>query len=329
MNPEPENATPDAESRRFEELAVRYFDGALDDAGLAELNAALTARPELRAAFNAMSLQVLSLAEHGAAVKAGPPVPALQPLKESRRLIPWAVAALVVMAGLTAFLWRPAPVPPSPNDPDNIAATARESGPPAVYVKNADGNVQPVEQWAVSFTDNDPPMNSAQPPDTYIARFGRELPAGWGGELLFNNLPASSEAALRSVPHPNPKGGVNYKVQTPNAWTKGLFTIHDDSWIHVRFRTEKPGFFHALIVARNPDISQRQCVVLEGPPFFRQRAPGQWHTVHLPLAEFLPTDPNRPHDRPLVAFIVVFDSQKVDRGVTIERFWATRGSDTQ
>lgn len=330
MNLEPDNSLPDAEARRFDDLMVRYWDGSLDDAGLAELNRALSDQPELRAAFNELSLQVLAFAERGAAAKATPSSSSVPEPTRSRllRLVPWSVAVIVALAGMTALLWHPAPTPA----PDNTetAGNAGQSKPAGVvYVKNAGGDVQPVQEWAVSLIDSEPPENPSLPPETYLARFGPELPAGWGGNLVFDRLPEDSEGALKAIARTNPKGGVNHIVQSPNAWKPGLFAIHNDSWLHVRFRAEKPGFFHVLVVAREPEIARKSCVVLEGPHFWQNREPGQWHTVHLPFANFRPTEPNRPSERPLVAFIVVFDSQKVDRGVTIERFWVTRGPETQ
>ncbi|MBL8793314.1 MAG: hypothetical protein JNM56_05370 [Planctomycetia bacterium] len=320
MIPEPEKAQSDGESRRFDELLMRYWDDNLDAAGLAELNAALTSQPDLRAAFADMSLQILTLADRGAAAQAIQPA-AVEPARStSRRPLLWTAALVLALAGLTALLWRPTPPVATPDERADAAV---------VYVQNADGEVQPVQQWAISLTDGEPAEHPGLPTDTFLARFGRAAPAGWRGELVFHDLPAGAEAALRTVPQPHPHWGLGHAVQTPNAWTAGLFAIHTDSWFHARFRVEKPGFFHVLVVARDPDLGRRSCVVLEAPHFWLRREPGRWHTVHLPFADFRPTEPNRLTERPLVAFIVVVDSQKEDLGLTLERFWVTRGPETQ
>ncbi len=334
MSPESDNSLPDTEARRFDDLAIRYWDGSLDEAGLAELNTLLAARSDLRATFNELSLHVLTLAERGAATKASELVPAGKPSpRRFRGLLPWAVAVVVALAGLTALLWTPAPTSPVASNSTENGEHPGNAGPQVavnkVYVKNADGDVQPVEQWAVSFIDPEPETSPALPPDTFLARFSQPLQAGWRGELVFDRLPEGSDGALRTAPQPHPKWGFNHVVATPNAWKPGLFAIQNDSWLHVRFRLDKPGFFHVLVVAREPEIARRSCVVLEAPHFFQNRTPGQWHTAHLPFAKFRPTEPNRPSERPLVAFIVVFDSQKEDRALTIERFWVTRGPDAQ
>jgi hypothetical protein len=183
-------------------------------------------------------------------------------------------------------------------------------------------------EWTVaSVADGLEPRRLQRPPDKFLIRFGAQLPPGWeAGELVHNDLPPDSEAAVRAVATPNPRGGINHKISTQNAWTEGLFEIHDDSWIHVRFRVEKPGFFHILVVARDPDPTRRASVVLESPDIFSHRKAGQWYTVDLRFADFRPTDPNRPPlDKPLIAFLVVFDSQRVDRGVTVDTISVTRG----
>src|ERR1051326_8889961 len=60
----------DAADPHIEELMVRYWDGTLDEPQLAELNGALAGRPELRALFNNLGLQILAISERSAAEKA-------------------------------------------------------------------------------------------------------------------------------------------------------------------------------------------------------------------------------------------------------------------
>jgi hypothetical protein len=186
--------------------------------------------------------------------------------------------------------------------------------------------LRPGEAAITSGIEDLRPRLLSPPPNDLLVTFGKQLPVDWGaGELVFDNLPSGSEAAVRAVPRPTPKGKLFHKVQTQKDWTNGLFTIHDDSQLHVRFRVEKPGFFHILVVARTPDPTERTCVVLEGPDLFKDRQAGQWYTAHVPFSEFRPTEPGKSDRKPLVAFIVAFDSQLVDRGLTVERYWVTRG----
>ena len=446
MNQEPDNSAPDAEAARIDELLMRYWDGTLDEAGFAELNAALAARPELRATFNDLSLQVLAIRERSAAVKASLPAAGRKP-RPWRWLVRVAIAAgLLIAVGLATLHW-PGPVDASPiahlqkvagdvyivargtdqqavlpnqvfaagqvvstvgvdswaeiqcvggprlllGGNTSVVLPAAKSGkisvkqgnlavevlpgPKAARIatpeleveardtklaltvgprqtvvgvpepsENRDGNVQvkrladgqtiPMQpgQFAIASATTDmQPKKLSRVPDTFMFQVGKELPTGWeAGEIVTNDLPEGAEAAVRAVRTVNPRtGGNNYKVSTQNAWTKGLFEIHDDSWLHVRYRVEKPGFFHGLIVCRGLDPTRHGCVLLEVRDLWQKREPNRWYTAHVPFAKMPPTNPEAPQARPLVAFIVVFDAQKVDRGVTVERFWVTRGAEEQ
>jgi ferric-dicitrate binding protein FerR (iron transport regulator) len=218
----------------------------------------------------------------------------------------------------------------SSNDQTRVARPQQtESAQGELQVKRlSDGQsvaVRPGEV-AVAAADHElKPKTMPPTPDTLLVTFDEGLPDRWlAGQLVTDNLPEGSKGAVRAVGEVGGPRGIHHKVATQNAWTRGLFTIHDDSYLHIRFRVDKPGFFHVLVVARE-QAPKRGCVVLEAPMFFQNRQPGQWHTVHLPFADFRPTEPGRVIDKPMIAFIICFDSQEVDRGLTIERYWVTRG----
>jgi ferric-dicitrate binding protein FerR (iron transport regulator) len=170
------------------------------------------------------------------------------------------------------------------------------------------------------------PLPMAAVPDTFTLSFGPELPAGWGtGTIVGGDLPAGSLAAVRAAAYPTKSGASWYRIRTHNAWTRGLFAIHDDSVLHLRFRMEKPFYFQVLVAARGADPTQFHTVNLEAQPPPMRRQPGVWYTVNLPLAKF------RRHERgtspagPLIAYVINLDSQQTDRGLTIDRLWVTRG----
>ncbi|HTU17614.1 MAG TPA: FecR family protein [Gemmataceae bacterium] len=446
MSMEPNNPARDEEDHRVEELMVRYWDGSLSEDELAELNAALAARPGLRAVFQDLCLQVLGIAEHSAAARAVPL--ALAPLRRrSRRRFLWSAAAAGVLlaTGAAVMPWRlfsrranrmiahlsiasgivqigrdDTHVRPSTTNQalaagevvstqgmdssaeircldgtrlilsGNTSIVMPEEGESAIrfahgalaadvrtrpaghplrivtpalevqaraaklalfgldnqtvvgVFKAADepeaGTVQlkrfsdrqlvrlrPGEWAETDRQGNLRPNTLPRVPDRLEVTFGEQLPHGWGaGKRVVDHLPPGSGAAVRAVPQPGPLG-THHAVKTQNAWTNGLFEIHDDSWFHFRFRLEKPGFFQILVVVRSQDPTRHLSVVLENNNLWKHSPPRQWHTVHAPFRDFSPTRPDVWIEKPLVAFVVVFDSQTVDRGLTIERFWITRG----
>jgi hypothetical protein len=162
-------------------------------------------------------------------------------------------------------------------------------------------------------------------PDTWSLDFADGLPSGWElGQLVFEDLPADSRAAVRTA-GVDANGQRRYQLRSHNAWSNGLFTLHDDSWIHIRYRLERPGTFLLYVVCRQHDFGEPVCTVLT-PGNLRQAEAQQWHTLALPLKQLHRT---RTADTialrgQLVAFCLAFDSPEHNPGLTIESVWVTR-----
>ena len=163
-------------------------------------------------------------------------------------------------------------------------------------------------------------------PDHWSLDFNDGLPHGWQtGQLVFDELPDGSNAAVRT-------GGVvengrrRYQIRSHNAWSDGLFSLHDDSWIHIRYRVEKPGTFLLYVVCRQHDFGQPVATVLTTGNL-RQKEAKQWHTLTLALNQLhrAKTKDTVPPDGQLVAFLLVFDSPEHNPGLTVDRIWVTRG----
>jgi ferric-dicitrate binding protein FerR (iron transport regulator) len=174
------------------------------------------------------------------------------------------------------------------------------------------------------------PLPLAGVADHWALDFGNGLPSGWQtGQLVFEELPPGSKAAVRAVPvidHAQ-KAQRRHQIRSHNAWNQGLFTIYHDSWIHVRYRLERPGTFLLYVVCRQHDFGQPVATVLSSGNL-RQTNAGQWHTLTLPFSALRRARSQAPPplDGQLVAFLLVFDAPEQDSGLTVERIWVTRGS---
>ena len=163
-------------------------------------------------------------------------------------------------------------------------------------------------------------------PDIWSLDFNDGLPPGWQtGQLVFNDLPEGSRAVARTAAVEE-NGQRRYQLRSHNAWSKGLFTLHDDSWIHIRYRLEKPGTFLLYVVCRQHDFGEPVCTVLT-PGNLQQTEPNRWHTLTLPLNQFRRARARDiiPLQGQLVAFCLVFDSPEHNPGLTVDRIWVTRG----
>lgn len=163
-------------------------------------------------------------------------------------------------------------------------------------------------------------------PDRFAVRFDGALPPDWQeGEFCSDELPPDSAGAVRAIPKLGRPGGDHHVVTSMNRWDDGMFAIHPDTWLSLRFRVERPGFFHLLVVARSRDTTRLPGVVLEAPHFFQGREPGRWHTADLPLSQFRVLQRPPGVTGPLVGAFFLLDSQGRDLGLTLERVWVTRG----
>ena len=171
------------------------------------------------------------------------------------------------------------------------------------------------------------PAPRGETPDHWSLDFGDGLPDGWQtGQLVFDDLPEGSKAAVRAagvIEH----GQRRYHLRSHNAWTNGLFTLHEDTWIHVRYRLERPGTFLLYIVCRQRDFGEPVATVLT-PGNLRQTEAGRWHTLTLSISSFRRARSGNPVplDGQLVAFQLVFDTPEHNPGLTVERIWVTRGT---
>jgi hypothetical protein len=163
-------------------------------------------------------------------------------------------------------------------------------------------------------------------PDHWSLDFNEGLPRGWQtGQLVFDDLPEGSRAVVRTS-EVMEKGRRRYQIRSHNAWSDGLFSLHDDSWLHIRYRVEKPGTFLLYVVCRQHDFGQPVATLLS-PGNLRQNEPKQWHTLTLRLNQLkrTKTEDSVSLDGQLVAFKLVFDSPEPDPRLTIDRIWVTRG----
>ena len=133
-------------------------------------------------------------------------------------------------------------------------------------------------------------------PDTWSLDFNDGLPPGWEtGQLVFHDLPEGSRAAARTAAVEE-NGHRRYQLRSHNAWSKGLFTLHDDSWIHIRYRLEKPGTFLLYVVCRQHDFGEPVCTVLTPGNLPADRTRPLAHADA--SAESVPTYPSPRHRAP-------------------------------
>jgi ferric-dicitrate binding protein FerR (iron transport regulator) len=152
--------------------------------------------------------------------------------------------------------------------------------------------------------------------------------SGWqAGTVVRMPGPAGEEiTAARAEPvWKKERGTAFHQVMCHNAWVDGLFAIRPATVLHCDLLVERPGFVQAFVVARNavPDPTcSAQVYLMDG--IAKNLSAGDWHTLHLPLKDFKLTRNWTPFRDPC-AYLVFFDSQVPDIGLTVGRVWVTAG----
>jgi hypothetical protein len=162
-------------------------------------------------------------------------------------------------------------------------------------------------------------------PQAVAFRFSPTARSGWQlGKLSFEDLLPGSIGALRTIPKICSDGLLRHTVESENCWTTGMFSIHPDTWVSVRYRIKEAGWFEMIVVARSHDIRHRPGVVFAAPPDILNCQPGVWRTVHYRLADFKVVEsPEVPS--PLVGFVLGLNSGARDVGLSVDQVWINRG----
>ena len=182
--------------------------------------------------------------------------------------------------------------------------------------------------------------NAAPAPDECTIDFSQGLPEGWVRGVLIDNpsTPGGKAVAAEFSPHDR-----YFLLQSNNAWSDGLFRVHDDTYLNFRIKMDRPEWYQLFVCLRDdryrtpgdfPNREYQEAIDAKA------IAPGEWRTVSVPLSqlrrpvsEFTPLQDIPPyHSLPIdpppagsTVFGLLFSTQLEDRGLAVDRIWVTRG----
>lgn len=174
-------------------------------------------------------------------------------------------------------------------------------------------------------------------PNTWSQEFSTGLPHGWQTGQLVD---VDGMDAVRAAPS-DQSNESGFAVMTHNAWQegdRGLFQVHDDSVLHIRFRQDEFARIRLMVVAR---VLPQQKNRFGANLFYTRKAwnddllPQQWKTISVPLSEVDWFTQRRqrqsgdPELEGLSAYIIQVATPSRDVGLTINRMWVTRESESK
>lgn len=162
-------------------------------------------------------------------------------------------------------------------------------------------------------------------PEELEIRFENGLPPGW---LYGSHLQAAAELPARvgTERRSGQPQGVHHQIFTQNPWIEGmsgLFEIHEDTQLNIRYRMADPGYLQVFIGTRLADRPASLTVNFLAHDLGKKLEPNEWNTLTIPVAELEAVRSSARADGRLAIFLL-FDTLADDRGLEIEQISVTR-----
>ncbi|MEM7010889.1 MAG: FecR family protein [Verrucomicrobiota bacterium] len=162
-------------------------------------------------------------------------------------------------------------------------------------------------------------------PDELEIQFENGLPPSW---LYGSHLPAAADLPARvgTERRPGQAQGAHHQIFTQNPWVEGmsgLFEIHNDTQLHVRYRMADPGYLQVFIGTRLADRPASRTVNFLAHDLGKNQGADEWRTLTIPVAELESVGGTQRADGRLAIFLL-FDTLAKDRGLEIESIRISR-----
>jgi len=196
----------------------------------------------------------------------------------------------------------------------------------------SDGQTVEVAQGQGVVTNGEATMTvheAAGAGETWSQDFEAGLPKGWVGAFVTEGLAGGSKGAVQAVRETS-GDHIIYITASRHHWVDGLFTIHDDSHLHITFKMQRPDWLNVFFSTRGADATNPTWAlhIFNEVPYWPPK-PGEWRTVTIPLSKFRRKRDGVFRNEPPVlgeaAYSVSVSAVEPDRGLVIDRIWVTRG----
>ena len=125
--------------------------------------------------------------------------------------------------------------------------------------------------------------DSVSVPDDWRVDFEEGLSANWQqGELLREGLPDGSSGAVKAVK----QGSENFAIDGPMVWMDGLFVVHPDTHLKMRYKMKSPGWINIFFISRSDEgrASNTTLHLFNRTPVIAEA--NAWYEITIPLNKF-------------------------------------------
>jgi ferric-dicitrate binding protein FerR (iron transport regulator) len=114
------------------------------------------------------------------------------------------------------------------------------------------------------------------------------------------------------------------QIRSNQQWSRGFFRLFPESVIRVRYRVDRPGPSQMCFCVRTADARTSSTGMLEYNKAFAAARAHEWQWLEVRGADLLDNPHTPTFGPPWVGFLVIFNTYKVDLGLSIAEFHVTR-----
>lgn len=116
-----------------------------------------------------------------------------------------------------------------------------------------------------------------------------------------------------------------YQIRSDKRWSRGFCRLFPDSVVRVKYRVAQAGPSQVCFCVRAERLIDPQTAVVECNGAFAGARPGQWQWLEVKAADMLDNKHGPAFAAPWVAFLVIFNTYKINLGLEVAQLRVTRG----
>lgn len=160
-------------------------------------------------------------------------------------------------------------------------------------------------------------------PEEFAWDLTRALPTGWhvGERVETNEGPVVVPQIYLDPYHHN---APMWQVRSNKQWARGFFRLLPDSVVQLRYKVKESGAGQMVVCVRSESTAGASTGVVEYNGAFFVHPRGEWQTLEVRADAMLDNINTPSFGAPWIGFLVIFNTYKIDLGLTIAEFRVTR-----
>jgi ferric-dicitrate binding protein FerR (iron transport regulator) len=184
------------------------------------------------------------------------------------------------------------------------------------------GSVRDGEMFTVRADGHRSKQPLPGPADTYVLDPAQPLPDGWfvGNRDARQNPPVIQPELWYDPYHK----AEMFQIRSHHRWARGLFQLHADSEVCVRYRVHTSGRGQVSLVSRTASVKDTATGVLEWNGWYEAGGDDGWRSLKVRAGDMLDNKEAPKFGPPWVTFLMIFNTYGTDLGLEVANFRVSR-----